>query len=91
MNEGDTETLKESISRPKGYLCTISDISEVSNFMSRHAWIIIKRSKLKAKGGNPLPVKWSLKNKEEPDKIIRLKSRNVFKGYMQVQGFHYTD
>ena len=50
--------------------------------MSRKAWIMTKRSVVKAKGRNTVPVKWVFKSKEEAYELIRLKSRNVVKGYM---------
>ena len=64
----------------------MSAIYEVNNFLSRKAWIMIKRNTVKSKGIKPLPVKWVFKSKEEPDRLIRLKLRNGVKGYMQVHG-----
>ena len=59
--------------------------------MSRKAWIPIKRSTVKAKSIIPVPGQWLLKSKEDPDSLIRLKSINVVKGYMQVSVVDYTD
>ena len=59
--------------------------------MSRKADIPIKRSKVKSKSRKPVPVKWVFKRKEEPDVIIRLKLKNVVKGYTQVPGVYYTE
>ena len=59
--------------------------------MSRKAWILIKRSIEKEKGRKPVHVKWVFNIKEEPDILIRLKSRNAVKGYMQVPGVDYTE
>ena len=66
-------------------------ISEMNNFLSRRTWIPTKRSVVKAKGRNPVPVKWVVKIKEEAGGLIRLKSRNVVKGYMQVLGVYFTE
>ena len=60
------------MSRPNGHLGKMTAISGVKN-TSRKAWITIKRRKIKAKGINPVPVKWLFKSKEEPDGIICLK------------------
>ena len=69
----------------------MSAISYVNKFLSRKAWIPTKISVTKAKGRNPVPVKWVLKSKEQADGLIRLKSRNVVKGYMQVPGVDFTE
>ena len=57
---------------------------EVNAFLSRKYWILIKRSKLKAKGRKPVPGKGVFKSKEYPGRSIILKSRNAVKGYIQV-------
>ena len=49
--------------------------------MSTKAWTLIKRSKVKRKGRKPVPMKWVFNSKEETDRLIRLKSRNIVKGY----------
>ena len=69
---------------PNGHLWKMSTISEVKHFLSRKVWILMKRSVLKAKGRNPVPVKGVFKSKEEADGSIDLNSRNVVNGYMQV-------
>ena len=69
----------------------MSAISEVNNCMSIKSWIPINRSKLKSKGITKVPVKWVFKSKEYPDGIIRLNSRNLVKGYMQVPVVDYTE
>ena len=74
----------------KGHFCKMSDTSEVNNFLSRKACIPIKRIKLKEKCRNPVPVKCSFKSKEEPDRLLHLKSINLVKGYIQVLGVDYT-
>ena len=38
-----------------------------------------------------MPVKWVFKIKEDIDKLILLKSINVVRGFMQVQGVDYTE
>ena len=48
------------------------------------AWIPTKISFVKAKGRNPVPVKWVFRSKEEDSGLISLESMNVVKGYMQV-------
>ena len=70
------------MSGKNGHLWKISAISEVNNFMTIKAWVPIKRSKVKAKGKKPVPVKWLFKSKEEPDRLINFKSINVVKGHM---------
>ena len=50
----------------------------------------MKRSVVKAEGKNTVPVKWVFNSKEEEDGIIRLKSINLVKGYMQVPGVDFT-
>ena len=55
-------------------------------FLSSKAWITTKKSIIKAKGRNPVPVKWVFKSKEKVDGLICLKSRNLVRGYMQVTG-----
>ena len=54
---GEPETLKEAMTRPNVHLWKISAISEVNNFLSRKACIPTKRSVVKFKGINPVPVK----------------------------------
>ena len=51
----------------------------------------MKKSKVKEKGRNPVPVNWVLKSREEPEVLICLKLRNVVKGYVQVPGVDYTE
>ena len=53
----EPETLKESMSIPYVHLCKMSAIYEVNGFMSINSWIPIKRSKVNAKGRDPLPLK----------------------------------
>ena len=36
-------------------------------------------------------MKWAFKSKEYPDGLIRLKSINLVKGYMQVPGVDYIE
>ena len=64
---GEPDTLKEATTITNGHLWKISAINEVNNFLSRKAWILTKRSVAKEKGRKPVPVKWVLKSKEEPD------------------------
>ena len=52
---------------------------------------MINTSKVKANGKKLVPVKWVFKSKEETDVLIRLKSKNVVKGYMKVPVFDYTE
>ena len=61
----------------------MSAVSEINNFLSRKAWITIERSTVKSKGRNPAPANWVFKSKEEPDRSICFKSRNIVKGYTQ--------
>ena len=82
MDPVEPNTLKESMTSPNGHQWKMSTISEVKEFLSRKAWILTKRSVVKAKGRNTVPVKWVFKSKEEAYGLIRLKSRNVVKGYM---------
>ena len=79
------------MSIPNGYLWKISAIYEVNKFMPRKAWITINRSIVEYKGKNTAPINWAFKSKEEPGRLICLKSRNVVKGYIQVLGFDYIE
>ena len=40
---GEPQTLKEAMKRPTGNLCKMLEIYEVNNFMSRKAWITMKK------------------------------------------------
>ena len=77
--------------RPNGILWKISAVSEVNNYLSRKSWILINRSKVKAKVKNPVPVKWVFKSKEEPGGLILLKSIDAVKLYIKVPGVDYTE
>ena len=90
-DSGEPDTLKEAMKIPIEYLWKMSEISEVNNFLTRKAWIPMERSVIKAKGRKLVPMKWVFKIKEEADGLIRTKSRNVVKGYMQVPGVYFTD
>ena len=48
-------------------------------------------SAVKAKVRKPVYIKWIFKSKEEADGLIRLKSRNIVNGYMQVPVVDYTE
>ena len=61
------------------------------SFLSRKAWIPKKISVIKAKGRNPVPVKWIFKSKEEADGLICINPRNLVKGYMQVPVVEFTE
>ena len=78
------------MTRSNGHMWKISAISEVNN-ISRKARIPTKRSVVKAKGRNPVPIKWVLKIKEKADGIIILKLRNVVKGYTKVPGVYFIE
>ena len=69
----------------------MSAIYEVNNFLSRKAWITIKRNTVKSKGIKPLHVKWVFKSKEYTEGLISFKSINIVKGYMQVPEIDYTE
>ena len=68
----------------------MSAILEVNNFLSRKAWILEKRSVVKSKGINPVPVKWVFKRKEQTGGLISIKSINVVKGYMKLPEDDFT-
>ena len=51
-------------------LWKMSAVSEINNFLSRKAWIPIKRSKVKAKRSKPVPMKWVFDSKEDTDGSI---------------------
>ena len=59
--------------------------------MLRKAWIPINIITVKSKGRNPVPVKCLFMSKEDPDRSIRLNSRSIVKGYMQVPGVKFTE
>ena len=69
----------------------MSAISEVKKLISRKAWILTKRSVVKYKGRKPVPVKWVFKGKEDADGLIRIKPRNIIKGYVQSPGVDSTE
>ena len=52
----------------------------MNNFLSRKAWITSKRSIVKSKVRNTVPVKWVLNSKKDPDGLICMKPINVVKG-----------
>ena len=68
------------MSRLIGHLCKMSSVFETNNFLSRKACIMIKIITFKAKFRKPVPVKWVLKSKEDPDISIWLKSKKRGKG-----------
>ena len=70
------------MSRAIVHLWKISEVSEIKNFISRKAYIFIIRTTVKYKGMKPLPLKWVVKRKENPDIPIHLKPRDAVKGYM---------
>ena len=78
------------MTRDNGHFWKLSAISEVNNFISRKALIPTKGSVIKAKGKNPVPVKWVLNSREEAGGLISLNNRNVVHGYMQVTGVYFT-
>ena len=88
---GEPENIKESMKRPNVHLWIMSAISEVNDFFPREAWIPTKRNIVKAKVRKLVPVKWLFTSKEEADGLIRLKPRNIIKGYMQVPGVDFTE
>ena len=63
--------------RPIGNLWKFSAVSKINNFISRKAWITIRRSTVKVKVSNAVPVKWVLNNKKDPDGSISSNSRNT--------------
>ena len=69
----------------------MSAISEVSHFLSINIWILTKRSVVKSKVRDTVPVVWVFKSKEEADSLIFLKSINLVKRYMQVPGIYFTE
>ena len=48
---------------PNEFFWKMSAIYEINNVLSRKAWILIKKIKVKSKGENPVPVKWLFKGK----------------------------
>ena len=91
MDAGEPKTLKEAVTRSNLHQWKMSAISEVKHFLSIKAQITITKIILKAKGINPVPVKCVFNSEEETDGLIRLKPRNLVKGYMQVPGVEYTE
>jgi Reverse transcriptase (RNA-dependent DNA polymerase). len=66
-----------------------SACEEIENFIRRKAWELHPRSWLA--GRKPTKCKWVLRKKAESDGSIRLKSRIVILGYMQIPGVDYTE
>ena len=52
---------------------------------------MIKRIIVKATSRNPVPFKWLLNIREEPDGLICLKSINVVKRHIRVPGVGYIE
>ena len=73
MEAGETKTLKEAIYRPIENLWKMSTVSEIRIFLSGKVWIMIKKSKVKAKGSKPVPMKWVFQSKKELEISIPLK------------------
>ena len=48
-------------------------MSEIRIFLSGKVWIMIKKSKVKAKGSKPVPMKWVFQSKKELEISIPLK------------------
>ena len=69
---------------------SVCDI-RIKQFLSIKAWILTKKSVVKFKERNPGPVEWVFKSKEQIGGLIRPKSINVVKGYMQVRGVDFTE
>ena len=46
---------------------------------------------MKEKIRNQVPVKWVFKNKEDTNGLIRLKSKKIVTGYMQVPGVNLKE
>ena len=90
-DSGEPKTLKDSMTSPNGHLWKMSVITELNHILSRNTWITTKRSVVIGKGRKPVPIEWVLKSMEEPDRLIRLKSRNLVKGYLQVPVVDYTE
>ena len=90
MNTGEPKTPKEKISIQHGYLWKMLAISEVNTVLSRKYWILINIIKVYSEGTKPVPVVWLFKSKEESDRLIHLKSRNIVKGYIHVPRVEYT-
>ena len=88
---GESEFLKEKMTRPNGHLWKMSSISEVDHSLSIKAWIPTKMSSIKARRRKPVPVKWLFNSKEGADGLICLKSINAVKGYMQVPIVDFTE
>ena len=87
----EPETLNEVMTRPNGHLWEISAISDVNNFLSRKAWILTKRSVIKAKVIKTAPIKWIFNSKEDPDGLFCLSLKILVQGYIEVPGVDFTD
>ena len=90
-DEGDPRTFKEAMASKNSVLWTLSAIAEVNNFLYRKAWTPVKLSEVRKLGRKVIGVKWVFKTKSEWTGDLRLKSRIVTLGYMQVPGVDFTE
>ena len=84
-------TISEALTCEDREIWRKSAIAEVNNFLKRKSWTFILKSIVKAMGRKLVGVKWVFKIKNEPDYLLRYKTRVVSKGFMQIPGVNYSE
>ncbi len=89
---GEPKSMKEALSGPNSKEWEKSIRNEIENFLKRKAWKKVLREKvLREKNRKLITTKWIFKKKDLQDGTIKLKSRVVSRGFMQIPGVDYTE
>ena len=88
---GEPKTYKEVMSSLEAEGWRISIGSEFMNFLKRGSWKKKLRSDVKRLGRKIIGTKLVFKKKDEQDGTVRLKTRAVTKGYLQIPGVDFTE